>query len=67
MALAKEQIRQIINQNDITSVTDAFCGARRTLMRFRADAAVSYDFNQIVFIVQTEQQSLQFFFLRRQS
>ena len=53
MALAKEQIRQIINQNDITSVTDVYSVLKESfkdilqeLMEAELDATLGYEKNQ---------------------
>ena len=50
MALAKEQIRQIINQNDITSVTDVYSVLKESfkdilqeLMEAELDATLGYE------------------------
>ena len=53
MALAKEQIRQIISQNDISSVTDvypllkdSFKDILQELMEAEMDATLGYEKNQ---------------------
>ena len=53
MALAKEQIRQIIDQNDITSVTDVYSVLKESfkdilqeLMEAELDATLGYEKNQ---------------------
>ena len=53
MALAKEQIRQIISQNDIFSVTDiysllkdSFKDILQELMEAEMDATLGYEKNQ---------------------
>ena len=53
MALAKEQIRQIISQNDISSVTDvysllkdSFKDILQELMEAEMDSTLGYEKNQ---------------------
>ena len=43
MAVAKDQIRQIITENNITSVADVYSPSQRQLQRYIAGASGSRD------------------------
>ena len=72
MALAKEQIRQIINQNDITSVTDVYSVLKESfkdilqeLMEAELDATLGYEKNQKsdILLVVIKQNSIFLYFI----